>query len=247
MNVKLTPIDFPNSKSSVKIDGKEVFAIKYESKHSRLFSGYESIEMILTKCLKSAEYIQEFRKRSKEPGIQDNINAHFISGIINYARCFTKSAKGKAKLERSHVPEGYKEIHDTVMRLRHDYIAHSGNIGEHSLNLVALYPHHNEKQILHIDTPRLVRTYYLNDKLWDGIIYICPRLIGIARNKMAFHYKNIKEEINNLNIDDIYKHFESEAIKKHQYRPNFTPGTYTFRLEIDEKTYFNLIGTLKKN
>jgi hypothetical protein len=55
------------------------------------------------------------------------IKSLFFSSIIFYGKCFTDAKKGRRiKLERKHVPKNFLEVHDEIMRYRHNLAAHSG-------------------------------------------------------------------------------------------------------------------------
>ena len=50
---------------------------------------------------------------------------YFDSAVLAYARCFSDGDNGHLKLERTHVPDAYRPMHDMVMALRNNLVAHN--------------------------------------------------------------------------------------------------------------------------
>lgn len=240
MTKKFTPLNFKKHPKCIQLDGNNLFAVKYETKHSKLFSGYSSIEVILNRCIKNSNYLKKYRTNIENDEIQENINAHFISGVINYGRCFTT---GKVKLERNLIPKKYLKTHEKVMSMRHKYIAHYGGVGEISLGLIALYPNGDAPSIIHIEEPRHVRINFINEDLWEDIKNICETLILHVKEKQKIHYKKICEEIRSTPLSQLYEGFDDRTLF---YSPKFTPGKYSFRLDIEPSGFFELKGKLIK-
>ena len=50
----------------------------------------------------------------------------FVAALSFYAKSFTRCEGRRVKLERAWIPVGFKETHDLVMQMRHNFAAHSG-------------------------------------------------------------------------------------------------------------------------
>ncbi|HDZ38418.1 MAG TPA: hypothetical protein ENH62_09060 [Marinobacter sp.] len=240
MKNKFIPLNFKKHPKCIQLDGNNLFAVKYETKHSKLFSGYSSIELMLNHCISSSNYLKKYRKNIKNNEIQENINANFISGVINYGRCFTS---GQVKLEKNLIPKKYLKTHEKVMNMRHKYIAHYGGIGEISFGLIALYPNGDTPSIVHIEEPRHIRINFINEDLWEDIKNICETLILHVKEKQKIHYTKLCEEIRSTPLSQLYEGFEDRTLF---YSPKFTPGQYSFTLDIEPSGFFELKGKLIK-
>ncbi|MDF0752663.1 hypothetical protein NLU14_20755 [Marinobacter sp. 71-i] len=240
MTKKFTPLDFKKHPKCIQLDGNNLFAVKYETKHSKLFIGYSSIEVVLSRCIKSANYLKKYRKKIVDDETQENISAHFISGVVNYGRCFTS---GRIKLEKTLIPNKYLKTHERIIKMRHKYIAHYDGFGETSLCLVALYPNGDTPSILHIEEPRHVRINFINEDLWEDVKNICEILISHVKEKQKLHYEKLCEEIRSTPLSQLYEGFDDRTLF---YNPKFTPGQYSFRLNIEPSGFFELKGNLIK-
>jgi hypothetical protein len=50
----------------------------------------------------------------------------YVASVAFYAKCFTQCEGRRAQLNRTNLDEDYRELHDEIMRQRHNYVAHSG-------------------------------------------------------------------------------------------------------------------------
>lgn len=224
----------------IQIEGEGLFALRYETKHAKIYSAYDSINRSLDHCLSNATYINKHRTKTGSDFVQENINAHHASIFVNYGRCF---ASGRVKLERKIVPKEYLETHDKLIKLRNEYISHSGGNGEISLNIMALYPNRNNCQIVSILAPQLVNINFINKEFLSVIQQIVMHLKSYVKDKMSVHYKKIQEDIMEIDIESIYREFDKFDLCGVEYSPQISPGNYQYKLEIQPNGLFRLIGT----
>ncbi|MEZ8794571.1 hypothetical protein AB6D86_22115 [Vibrio splendidus] len=119
--------------------------IAMTDKISQQYAAYTLIE----KDLRSVEFwLREIERlkpspleRVKDPDKMNVIKGLFVAALTFYGKCFTSCEGRKVKLETKVIPEQHKDTHEQVMRLRHNYAAHSGadNFEEAKVSLV-LHP-----------------------------------------------------------------------------------------------------------
>jgi hypothetical protein len=241
--ITLEAMDFSRHPEAIQMDGKNLFALRYKSKQSDLYAAYSSIKRCLDHCLINISYINEFRGKTGEPYVQENIATHFVSLIVNYGRCFVS---GRVKLEETLISNGHKTVHRKLMGLRHAYVAHSGGAYETSVNLVALYPNSKRKKLIHIEPPRLVAMNTTNPEFLREVQGVILVIYEFVENKLKLHFEKIHEEIVGLGEDALYAGFASYALEDFEYEPKFRPGTYVFHMEVAPNGAFQLKGTKKQ-
>lgn len=70
----------------------------------------------------------------------DLVKGYFVAALTFYDKCFTTSKGRGIKYDRNDVSEKYKNIHDIIMEMRHNFTAHNG-IGFESVNIsLVLHP-----------------------------------------------------------------------------------------------------------
>ena len=127
-------------------DKRRAPSIKMVDKISQQYAAYTLIEKDLRSVIFWLEEIErqapEQLDRVKNPDKMNLIKGLFVSALTFYEKCFTSCEGRKLKLERKvHVSEEYLNTHDQVIKLRHNYAAHSGaeNFEEVRVSLV-LHP-----------------------------------------------------------------------------------------------------------
>lgn len=111
-------------------EGKLAPSVRMTDKISEQYGAYSLIEKDLRSVI---FWLQEIEKLSPEhmdrPGNHDKMNlikGLFVAALTFYGKCFTSCEGRKVKLERKFVDEEYIEAHDHIMKLRHNFAAHSG-------------------------------------------------------------------------------------------------------------------------
>jgi hypothetical protein len=66
-------------------------------------------------------------ERRRNPAKMNVIKGLFVAAVTFYAKCFTTCEGRKVKLDRKLLDSDYLPIHDDVMKLRHNFTAHSGS------------------------------------------------------------------------------------------------------------------------
>lgn len=125
--------------------GKRAPVVKVgEEKLIKQYAGYTLIEKDLRSVLVWLNEIEclnpEPFTRYKNPQQMDLIKGYFVAALTFYGKCFTASKGRGIKYDRVNVPEEYRETHDTIMEMRHNFTAHSG-IGFESVKVsLVLHP-----------------------------------------------------------------------------------------------------------
>ena len=228
-NVKFRALDFLKHPELIQIDGNNVFAMFYDCKHAKLYSRYASIRRSLKRCQLNISYIKYHEDKKNELFVSESIDAHYISLITSYGRCF---ASGKVKLERRLIPSEYIEDHNLIMKLRNEYVAHLGGFSEGSVNYISLYPDTSRKQILKIHEPIYTGVQNTNLKFLNDVLIILDRLIEYVDDKLKLHYAKICEEIRSYTLEEIYSKFETFDLAEAEYSPDIRQGNYIFTVNI---------------
>ena len=99
------------------------FSIDIDDPRLKRYTGLTSIQLDLT-------FVKDSMRQLAEMGdndLQTTRRSLFISSIITYGRCFTQTKGRGIRLEPAdYIKAQYKIIHDELMNLRHEYIAHAG-------------------------------------------------------------------------------------------------------------------------
>ncbi|HAS6159111.1 TPA: hypothetical protein I7156_22425 [Vibrio vulnificus] len=104
--------------------------VKMVDKISQQYAAYTLIEKDLRSVLfwlKEIERMQPSNvERVKDPSKMNIVKGLFVAALTFYGKCFTACEGRKIKLEAKFVPEEFKETHELVMKMRHNFAAHSG-------------------------------------------------------------------------------------------------------------------------
>ncbi|EJD6400491.1 hypothetical protein M0H77_RS09960 [Providencia rettgeri] len=107
---------------------------------------------------------EEFISRATTPEKMDLIKALFVSSVTFYGKCFTKCEGRRIKLEeKNFVDEKHKEIHSSIMDIRHNLAAHSGKAGYEKAR-VALVLHPRGLDIKPMLFAEMMQANYITDK-----------------------------------------------------------------------------------
>jgi hypothetical protein len=125
--------------------GKRAPVVKLgEERLVKQYAGYTLIEKDLRSVLVWLNEIEKINPeidwRIKNPQQMDLIKGFFVAALTFYGKCFTESKGRGIKYDRNNVPEEHRETHDIVMKMRHNFTAHSG-IGFESVKVsLVLHP-----------------------------------------------------------------------------------------------------------
>lgn len=98
---------------SIDVDGKEI----------KRYKGLTSIILDLDFVTNSLGLLANIKNKKK----QITERSLFISSIITYGRCFTQTRGRGTKLEKTdNIKPKYNQLHEYIMGLRNEYIAHAG-------------------------------------------------------------------------------------------------------------------------
>ncbi|EPU9477403.1 hypothetical protein ACV0UQ_004241 [Vibrio vulnificus] len=119
--------------------------VSMTDKISQQYAAYTLIEKDLRNVLFWLNEIERLQPnpldRVKDPNKMNVIKGLFVAALTFYGKCFTSCEGRKIKLETKIIPERHVGTHEQVMKLRHNYAAHSGadNFEEAKVSLV-LHP-----------------------------------------------------------------------------------------------------------
>ncbi len=128
--------------------GKPAPSVRMTDKISEQYAAYSLIEKDLRSVIAWLNEIEKLNPepidRWKNPDKMNLIKGLFVAALTFYGKCFTSCEGRKVKLESSIFDAEQLEVHDNIMKLRHNFAAHSGaeNFEEVKVSL-ALHPKKN--------------------------------------------------------------------------------------------------------
>jgi len=133
-----------------KPDGLPTYTYYYKNKHgnpntvceidipiSRQLCAYKLIEKDIRETL---SFHNELLKIIDEPNSQILVKALVKSVVITYGKCFVQADGRKIKLSKDIIPTQYKNVHEDLINMRHEYIAHAGSSKLEKCSFVFLIP-----------------------------------------------------------------------------------------------------------
>lgn len=125
--------------------GEKAPSVRMTDKISRQYAAYTLIEKDLRSVIFWLEEIERLSPdpidRVKDPAKMNMVKGLFVAALTFYGKCFSSCEGRGIKLERGNISEEFQDAHDHVMKLRHNFAAHSGaeNLEEVKVSL-ALHP-----------------------------------------------------------------------------------------------------------
>ncbi len=150
-------------------EGKKAPSVKMTDKISEQYAAYTLIDKDLRSVIFWLNKIEELEPepldRVKNPDKMNLIKGLFVAALTFYGKCFTSCEGRKVKLERDFIDEEHRETHDRIMKLRHNFAAHSGaeNFEEVKVSL-ALHPSKKSDMKPQLYT-ELIQPDYIADEL----------------------------------------------------------------------------------
>ena len=126
-------------------EGKFAPSIRMTDKISEQYGAYSLIEKDLRSVIVWLNEIEKLKpnelERVKNPEKMNLIKGLFVAALTFYGKCFASCEGRKIKIEKTIFDEKELEVHDNLMKLRHNFAAHSGaeNFEEVTVSLV-LHP-----------------------------------------------------------------------------------------------------------
>lgn len=100
------------------------------------------------------------------PDLEKNLmlKSLFISKVITYGKCFTAANGRRFMLQRNNVPEQYRDLHDFIMNIRHNFAAHKGEYEYDQCGLALTLPGTKKKRYYHIFSELHQINYIINEE-----------------------------------------------------------------------------------
>lgn len=179
--------------------GKRAPVVKVgEERLIKQYAGYTLIEKDLRSVLVWLNEIEKINPdidtRVKNPQQMDLIKGFFVAALTFYGKCFTDSKGRGIKYDRNNVPETHRDAHDIIMKMRHNFTAHSG-VGFESVKVsLVLHPDINSNMEPELYTE--LRQPDQNKELIKEMIVIVKLLQEQALKKRnAVGVKFLEEEV----------------------------------------------------
>ncbi len=120
-------------------------SVQMTDKISEQYGAYSLIEKDLRSVIIWLDEIEKLAPedldRWKNPDKMNLVKGLFVAALTFYGKCFTSCEGRRVKLEKTIIDPEYLDLHDHIMKLRHNFAAHSGaeNFEEVKVSL-ALHP-----------------------------------------------------------------------------------------------------------
>ncbi len=122
---------------------------------------------------------------SQNREIYDVIKGLYVASLSFYGKCFTSCVGRRVKLEKSNLDEEYKDIHDAVMHMRHNYAAHSGADNFEEVKIALVLPSNKN----HLERLKIYREL------------MQPDLVEVRKNGLTF--VDLAKHVQNKVLDKI--------------------------------------------
>lgn len=186
-----------------------------DGKFTKLVTAYFSIQSDLMETQAMILYLKD------NPVIPGVVKASMFKAIIiQYAKCFTKAWGRAAKLEAKsvfHSQEDHLEIHDEVMEMRNNYIAHAGK-GKYDYGAMVMYLNPDT------DKPGIGRIIHADLKFLDhslklsGYDKICQTALEYVDSKMEKLSTAYTIEVDSMDLEELYQKSKTPQRKDWEFR-----------------------------
>jgi hypothetical protein len=217
MNIKETNKYSMTETSAINCEGEEIYApvlienskalpfLKIQPKFKIQFLGYIQIFYDLEFVKQCLSYLSKIYDKNEYDFLKQTI---WESLIIKYGKCFARADGRKIKLEPKVVFKdhpSFLEIHNEIIDLRHQHIAHAGNSKNelidayfalhHDKNKPPVGIYHQIKRAFSADLENIKKYYPVVDSLSK---YVYTKIF-----KLQITYQ--KKLLETDSIDDLYK------------------------------------------
>ena len=135
-------------------------------------------------------------KHFENPDLKQNLllKSLFVSTVTIYGKCFTEAKGRRFMLERKHIPDEFKELHDTFMKTRHNFAAHKGEYKYDTSELCLLLSSTKRKSKFKLYSERNQINYRMNENDLDNGVNLCNALRAFLHAKKEKLIDKILEE-----------------------------------------------------
>ncbi|HZW61211.1 MAG TPA: hypothetical protein VFF04_03215 [Candidatus Babeliales bacterium] len=196
---------------------KPGITIEINTNLSRQYCAYILIEKDLQDILDFIDILLELIN------VKEEKNDLLIKGLsrailITYGKCFTQADGRRIKLGMEVISKEYKEIHNKLMDMRHNYVAHAG-ISQHEFcRGILVLP--SESKARKLGTVPCTYFSELRQTLTTQIIVLketkqhIKHILDIVKQKLAKKCSLMQETYDNLDLAKIYKMAKKKNSKR---------------------------------
>ncbi len=125
--------------------------------------------------------------------------------VITYGKCFSRADGRKIKLSRKDIPKEYEIVHEDLINMRNQYVAHSGKTNLERCKFVFLLPPEKKGKTVRVLTcHELYQTTGTSD-FFGNAKFLMEKVIINLKNKISCLKNNIQEEIDSISRDKFYE------------------------------------------
>jgi len=142
----------------------------------------------------------------------DRLKALMVASFSFYGKLFTKADGRKIKLEKSIFNDSKTllKMHNELMELRHNYVAHSGEEKIEYVNIKLMLDAKRERNV----PPLLVRTFNqpdtFNNEFLDEFLQVCKFLLEKVNRKIKLYESKFYKNLTPYYMDMYYKLSEKQ-------------------------------------
>jgi len=197
----------PNSTKTHRIytyNGKPCRRVIMDTRLCKQLAGYALMEKDLRSATVWFSEIDELRKGeaefkggkvSRDRKTYNIVKGLFVAALTFYGKCFSKCEGRPVKLERNQLEERFRIVHDELIKLRHNFAAHSGDERVEFVEIALVVPRAKNPLVL----PNLYRELFQPDlmivKPGDiSLLDAVEHARQVTLKKIEFLSKKILEE-----------------------------------------------------
>lgn len=154
-----------------------------ETKH---LSSWGTLSLQILEAKESLMYSKKFGNKKVYEKFEEFVlaNAMFKNSILSYAKCFSRSGKGKISIDANEIFKNnptHRKLHDNLMEMRNKYIAHNDN---NDFECSVVLQKKEEKEITLSQTVTYITPVADFEKYFQLFDY-CSNFIIVQVNKKA--------------------------------------------------------------
>lgn len=174
---------------------------------SKKFCGYTLIEKDVRDIL---IFLEEFHKISNLPDYSNKkivLKGWIRSIIITYGKCFVQADERRTKLDETYFSVKYKDHHDFLMNMRHEYVAHGGKSIHEECKLILHLPPYKKYLKRSIINPKfsteLHQTIY-SENFYEETKFLVEEIHIRVKEKLNKLYEVIRKRMLEISPRDYY-------------------------------------------
>jgi hypothetical protein len=198
-------------------NGKPCRRVPIDTRLCKQLAGYALIEKDLRSAAVWFGEIEALREGEREPSgyklasdrkTYNVIKGLFVAALTFYGKCFSRCEGRPVKLERNQLEEKYRAGHDELIKLRHNFAAHSGDERIEYVEIALVLPRAAKPVVM----PNLYRELFQPDLMIAKLGEMS--LVDVVEHARAIALRKIEMLSEKILKDEVYPKGRDYWLKK---------------------------------